>query len=88
MSGEATCLLALLCGGIGPAIALASRGIKVARFIGLQLVTALLVPVTLLFAQLGRSYELIVPLALVPLSYAGAMVFVRLLGTGRSSDAS
>lgn len=88
MSADTACLLALVCGGMAPGVILAARGRKVSRFIGLQFVTTVLVPVTLLFAQVGQSYDLIVPLTLVPLSFAGAMVFVRLLGAGESNNAA
>lgn len=87
MTGYTACLLALVCGGMAPGVVLCARGRKVSRFIGLQFVTTVLVPVTLLFAQIGQSFELIVPLCLVPLSFAGAMVFVRLLGAGGSDNA-
>ena len=42
---------------------------------------------SVLFSQIGQSCELIVPLVLVPMSFAGTMVFVRLLGR-EPSDAA
>lgn len=80
MSGYGVCLLAVLIGALAPSLALASRGRPPARLLGLQLMSSLVILASLLFAQIGQSYELIVPLVLVPLSFAGTMVFVRLLG--------
>lgn len=87
MNGETACLLALICGTLGPASVLCARGSKVARFVGLQFAASALVPITILFAQVGQSYELVVPLVLVVLTFAGAMVFIRLLGAGGSDHA-
>ena len=64
----------------GPGLLLAARGDAVTRLAGLQLVTAVAV---LLFVVLavasGQSSLLIVPLVTVLLSFAGTLVFTRLL---------
>ena len=66
----------------GPGLLLACRGDAVARLAGLQLVTA---AVVLLFVALavasGQTSLLIVPLVTVLLSFAGTLVFARLLRT-------
>ncbi|WP_433726789.1 monovalent cation/H+ antiporter complex subunit F [Nocardia sp. CA-129566] len=71
----------LLAGGIGPAVLLSSRGRSAHRLVGLQLVGSLLVVgLVTLSLGLGRPDYLIVPLVLVLLSFAGTLVFTRLLG--------
>lgn len=74
----------LLGGGLGPALVLTARGGPAGRLVGLQLagsVTALLLLV--LSAMVDQPSFLIVPLVLVLLSFAGILVFTRLLGTSR-----
>lgn len=72
--------LVLIVGGLGPAALVACRGQAAERLIGLELVGATLLAVMLLVVQLsGESYELIVPTALVVLSFAGTLVFTRLV---------
>jgi multisubunit Na+/H+ antiporter MnhF subunit len=70
----------LLVAGLAPALVLASRGTAVPRLVGLQFAGAvsalLLVALTVVVDQ--PSY-LIVPLAMVLLSYAGTLVYTRLL---------
>lgn len=66
--------------GLGPALVVGSRGKALDRLTGLQLAGP--VVVLLLIATsvvLGQSSYLIVPLALVLLSYAGTLVYTRLL---------
>ncbi len=87
MTGFSVCLLALLIGGLGPSLSLAATGRPVARLLGLQLLSSLAILASVLFSQIGQSCELIVPLVLVPMSFAGTMVFVRLLGR-EPSDAA
>ncbi|WP_433756830.1 monovalent cation/H+ antiporter complex subunit F [Nocardia sp. CA-135398] len=71
----------LLVGGIGPALLLSGRGTAAHRLVGLQLVGSLLILVLIsLSLGLGRPDYLIVPLVLVLLSFAGTLVFTRLLG--------
>lgn len=72
---------ALLVAGVGPALVLAATGDAIQRLIGMQLGTVIAVPVLLLFAQgVNRPDYLIVPTVLVLLSFAGTLVFTRLLG--------
>jgi multicomponent Na+:H+ antiporter subunit F len=70
----------LLVVAAGPGLLLAARGGALLRLAGLQVVTACVV---LLFVVLsvasGQSSLLIVPLVLVLLSFAGTLVFTRLL---------
>ncbi|MFI6365682.1 monovalent cation/H+ antiporter complex subunit F [Nocardia sp. NPDC050630] len=71
----------LLVGGIGPALLLSSRGTAAHRLVGMQLVGSLLIFVLIsLSLGLGRPDYLIVPLVAVLLSFAGILVFTRLLG--------
>lgn len=87
MSALTACLLALLVGALAPALFLTARGDADRRLVGLQLVATVVVFVLVLFSQVaqGQSYDLVLPLVLVPLSYAGTLVFTRLLGRGPSS---
>ncbi|HEV7907866.1 MAG TPA: monovalent cation/H+ antiporter complex subunit F [Pseudonocardiaceae bacterium] len=72
----------LVVGGFAPALYLTSRGAAVERLIGMELAGAVAVLVLLLLAQgFGQPQYLIVPLVLVLLSFAGTLVFTRLLGT-------
>lgn len=76
--------LVLMVAGLGPALWLGARGDAVDRLVGLELASALTVLVLFLLAQAtGRSSLLIVPLVLVLLSFAGTLVFTRLLGLRR-----
>ncbi|NMO88483.1 monovalent cation/H+ antiporter complex subunit F [Actinomycetospora sp. TBRC 11914] len=64
----------------GPGLLLASRGTAVARLAGLQLAQAVAVLLlTVLALALGQPSMLIVPLVTVLLSFAGTLVFTRLL---------
>jgi multisubunit Na+/H+ antiporter MnhF subunit len=70
----------LLVAGLVPALVVGARGSAVTRLAGLQMggaVTVLLL--VALCASPGTSSYLVVPLALVLLSYAGTLVFTRLL---------
>jgi multisubunit Na+/H+ antiporter MnhF subunit len=75
------CLIALMVGGILPGLVLASRGDPGGRLVGLDLLAAVLTFALILLSQIwpGQSYDLILPLVLVPLSFAGTLVFTRLL---------
>jgi multisubunit Na+/H+ antiporter MnhF subunit len=73
VSAYEICLAVLLLGGLAPVLLLASRGEPDSRLIGLDLVGP------------GQSYDLILPLVLVPLSFAGTLVFTRLL-SGRGEE--
>lgn len=70
----------LVVAGLGPALVVGSRGEALHRVAGMQLagpvVTLVLIAVSVV---VGQSSYLIVPLALVLLSYAGTLVYTRLL---------
>ena len=80
MSGWLLFSAVLLVGGLAPALYLGARGSGVGRLAGLQFAGAvsvlLLVALSVVF---GQPSLLIVPLTLVLLSYAGTLVFTRLL---------
>ncbi|GDY29643.1 monovalent cation/H+ antiporter complex subunit F [Gandjariella thermophila] len=72
--------VALLLGGMVPALYLASRGDPVPRLVGLVLSGQVATLALLLLAQgFGQSSYLIVPLVLAVLSFPGVLVFTRLL---------
>lgn len=72
--------IVLLAGGLTPALWLGSRGSPVDRLVGLELGGAVATLVLLGFAQaVGQSTYLIVPLVLVLVSFAGTLVYTRLL---------
>lgn len=80
MSGYTVCALVLVA-TLAPAAWLASRGEPVERLVGLELVSAVAAMFLVVMAQVShQSYFLSVPLVLVPLSFAGTLVFTRLLG--------
>lgn len=80
MSGYTVCALVLLC-ALGPALLLSSRGDALDRLVGLELVSSVGAVFMLVLAQVThQSYFLSVPLVLVPMSFAGTLVFTRLLG--------
>lgn len=72
---------ALLVVGALPALVLGATGSDLQRLIGLELTSAVAVLALLALAQAsGQPDYLIVPLALAVLSFAGTLVFARLLG--------
>lgn len=72
--------LVLLVGGVAPAALASARRGPADRLAGLQQLGIVATLVLLLLAQaVGRSDYLIVPLVLVLLSFAGALVYARLL---------
>ncbi|MCU7726265.1 monovalent cation/H+ antiporter complex subunit F [Actinoplanes sp. KI2] len=72
--------LVLIIGALAPAVYLGLRGGPLDRLVGLQLSGALLVPAMLLLSYgYGQTSYLIVPLVLAVLSFAGVLVFLRLL---------
>ncbi|HEX3792099.1 MAG TPA: monovalent cation/H+ antiporter complex subunit F [Pseudonocardiaceae bacterium] len=74
---------ALMLGGLVPAMVLAYRGTAPVRLVGLELAGALGTILMLVLCQaLDQPSYLVVPLVLVLLSFAGTLVFTRLLGTG------
>lgn len=70
----------LVIGAVAPLTAVCARGGPVQRLVGLQQLGMVSALVLLLLAQAtGRSDYLIVPLVLVVLSFAGSLVYARLL---------
>ena len=66
--------------GLGPALFIGARGKALYRLTGLQLAAPVTVLVLIAVSViLGQSSYLIVPLALVLLSFAGTLVYTRLL---------
>lgn len=66
--------------GLGPALFVGARGKGVHRLVGLQFAGAVTVlALVAISAAVGQSSYLIVPLALVLLSFAGTLVYTRLL---------
>jgi multicomponent Na+:H+ antiporter subunit F len=64
----------------GPGLLLVARGSATARLVGLQLASAVTVLLlTVLSVAMGQPSLLIVPLVTVLLSFAGTLVFTRLL---------
>lgn len=82
MSVYVACLVALLVGGLAPALWLACRRGPSNRLVGLTMVSSVATSCLILMSQVGpgQSYDLVLPLVLVPLSFAGTLVFTRLLG--------
>lgn len=71
----------LLVGGLVPAMVLAGRGPAAHRLLGLELAGASGVIALMVLCQaMNQSSYLIVPLVLVLMSFAGTLVFTRLLG--------
>ncbi|GHD90907.1 monovalent cation/H+ antiporter complex subunit F [Streptomyces naganishii] len=72
--------LALLAGAFAPAALLTARGEPTDRLIGLEIGGVVVVLFLLLLIQgLGQPSYLIVPLVTVLVSFAGTLVFTRLL---------
>jgi multisubunit Na+/H+ antiporter MnhF subunit len=70
----------LMVAGLGPALVVGSREEALYRLTGLQLAAPIVVLLLIAISVLvGQSSYLIVPLALVLLSYAGTLVYTRLL---------
>lgn len=81
MSGYEVCAVALMVGGLLPALYLTATGRPVDRLIGVELTSSVVTVAMLLVSDItAESYELIVPIVLVALSLAGALVFTRLIG--------
>ena len=72
--------IVLLAGSVAPAMWLASRGGPVDRLAGLEVgSTAVTLELTLFAQATGQSQYLIVPLVLALVSFAGTLVYTRLL---------
>lgn len=89
MTAFEICLVAILVGGLLPSLAIAGRGGPIDRLVGLELAGAVTTVALILLSEVGpgQSYDLILPLVLVALSFAGTLVFTRLLG-GRPEEDS
>jgi multisubunit Na+/H+ antiporter MnhF subunit len=80
MTGYGALTLALLIGGLGPVLVTGAIGHAHHRLIALELGGALSALFMVVFVEVsGQSYELILPLVLVPLSLVGTLVFTRTL---------
>lgn len=80
MSGYGMLAVALLLGGLAPVVALGAVGHALSRLVALELASSLIALFMLVFVEVSdETYELILPLVLVPLSLAGTLVFTRLL---------
>ena len=72
--------LVLTAGGLLPAWWIGSRGDPVDRLVGLELASAVaVVDLLILIQAFDQSIYLIVPFVLVLVSFAGTLVFTRLL---------
>jgi multisubunit Na+/H+ antiporter MnhF subunit len=70
--------------GLVPALLLASRGPAAHRLVGMELAGAISVLVLVLLSQaVDQPSYLIVPLVVALLSFAGTLVFTRLLAPGK-----
>lgn len=73
--------LALMVGGLGPALLVASRGDPLDRLVGLELGGTVTTVVLLLLARgVERPSYVDVALVLAVLTFAGTLVFTRYLG--------
>ncbi len=82
MNGWEIAAFVLVVGGLVPALILACRGDAIRRMVGLELASSVGVLVMLTVIQgTGQPSYLIVPFVLVLLSFAGTLVFTRLLGS-------
>jgi len=74
-------MVVLLAGGAVPGLVLGARDDVIGRLIGLELTGAVATAVLVLVAhETGPSFLLTVPLVFVLVSFAGTLVFTRLLG--------
>jgi multicomponent Na+:H+ antiporter subunit F len=72
--------MALLVGGLGPVLIMGALGTALNRLVALEIGGAVITLFLLVFVEVsGQTYELIVPLVLAPLAFAGTLVFTRLL---------
>lgn len=70
----------LLAGALAPAGWLAARGRPVERLVGVEIGTVAVALELILYSQAaGQSQYLIVPLVLAVVSFAGTLVYTRLL---------
>jgi multicomponent Na+:H+ antiporter subunit F len=70
----------LLVGGLGPVLLMGAVGTVLQRLVALEIGGSIIALFLLVFVEVsGETYELIVPVVLVPLAFAGTLVFTRLL---------
>ena len=87
MTGFEVCLVVLLVGGLAPALFLAARGRPSNRLIGLELAGAVVTVAFFLIALVTKeSYDFVLPSVLTPLSFAGTLVYTRLLASAPHGD--
>ena len=78
------CTLIVVVGALAPSLFVASRASATDRLVGLEVGSSILAVLFLLLTQATQqSSYLIVPLVLVVLSFAGTLVFTRLLSPRR-----
>lgn len=82
MTGFEICLVVLLVGGLAPALFLAAGGRPSNRLVGLELAGAVVTVAFFLIAMTTKeSYDLVLPSVFTPLSFAGTLVYTRLLAS-------
>lgn len=87
MTGFEICIVVLLAGGLGPALLLGCRGRPSNRLVGLELAGPVVTVVFFLMALVTKeSYDLVLPSVLTPLSFAGTLVYTRLLASAPHGD--
>ncbi|HWF14878.1 MAG TPA: monovalent cation/H+ antiporter complex subunit F [Acidimicrobiales bacterium] len=80
MSGYGVLTMILLVGGLGPVLLMGAVGTVLQRLVALEIGGSVIALFLLVFVEVsGETYELIVPVVLVPLAFAGTLVFTRLL---------
>ena len=80
MSGYGVLSMLLLVGGLGPVLLMGAVGTALNRLIALEIGGSVITLFLLVFIEVsGETYELIVPVVLAPLAFAGTLVFTRLL---------
>lgn len=80
MTGFAVCIVVLLVGGLGPAVVIGARGRPSRRLVGLEIGSAVVTTFFVLFTVVsGYGFDLTLPLVLAPMSFAGTLVYTRLL---------
>lgn len=80
MTGYTVCALVLLLSLLG-AVSLVARGDGVDRLVGLELISGVGTLFLLVMAEVSaQSFYLSVPIVFVPMTFAGTLVFTRLLG--------
>jgi multisubunit Na+/H+ antiporter MnhF subunit len=80
MSGYGVLAMILLVGALGPVLLMGAIGTALQRLVALEIGGSVIALFLLVFVEVsGETYELIVPVVLVPLAFAGTLVFTRLL---------